>query len=136
MEAIIKAITAFMLVSICPLSLLSFIFVSNCQRAARRRKHPVYFELCDRATKICFDASTMLKQETTRFEYQNELLMNGLVDGECTEEYFKEHLLANAIKHVEAIKRYREQQRAAERLVMEADEYAKSNNFKWGIMSS
>jgi hypothetical protein len=117
-----------------PLAVIIPCWVFRLQEQVRRKKHPMYFEFYDAAMKTCFDASAKVKHDASYIEFHFKLLTEGLADGECTEEYFKERFERLANRQVETTRWFKEQQKKAEELFKEADIYAKRNKLKWGIL--
>lgn len=100
----------------------------------RRNKYPEYFKLLDAGNKLREEAAYYTKKEVAYLEFKFKLLTDGLRDGECTEEYFRERFNELADHHTEVIRLFTAAQAEAEKLLREADLYAKENNLLWGVL--
>jgi hypothetical protein len=129
-----EAIFCISTILILPLALFISFLVDRLIDKSRRKKHPMYFEFYDKGMKICFDASAKTNHEAEFLKFQFKLLTEGLTEGECTEEYFKERFEYLANRHIKATKYLKEKQMEAEGFFKEADYYAKRNNLSWGVL--
>ncbi len=109
-------------------------WINSAVEKHRRKKHPMYFDFYDAGMKLCVEASDEASHDAEYLKFQFKLLTEGLVEGECTEEYFKKRFEQLADKHIETTKWFKEQQAEAEKLFREADFYAKRNNLAWGVI--
>ena len=100
----------------------------------RRKKYPEYFKLLDAGNRLRDDSAWYTRKEAAYLEFQFKFLTKGLRDGECTEEYFKQHFNELADHHADVTKAFIAIQAEAENLLREADVYAKENNLLWGIL--
>ena len=134
MKEIMSIIVPICFLLVLPLAVVISLWLDKQLEKNKRKKYPVYFEYYDAAIKICFEASAAVKHEASHLEFHFKMLADGLVDGECTEEYFKKRFDQLTDRYIEATKWFTVQQKEAEKLFREADLYAKENNLLWGVL--
>lgn len=100
----------------------------------RREQYPEYFKLFDAAMDIVADVHGQTEHKTKYFKYHFKLIYVGLLDGECTVEYFQEYLDRINKEYIEFATWFEAQNKEAKRLFKEADYYAKLRDLKWGIL--
>ncbi len=100
----------------------------------RRQQYPEYFKLFDAAMDIVCDVDDQTKHKTTYFNHHFKLIYKGLLDGECTVEYFREYLDRINGEYIEFATWFEAQNKEAKRLFKEADYYAKLRDLKWGYL--
>jgi hypothetical protein len=100
----------------------------------RRQQYPEYFKLFDAAMDIVSDVDGQTEYKTKYFKYHFKLIYEGLRDGECTVEYFREYLDRINGEYIEFATWFEAQNKEAKRLFKEADYYAKLRDLKWGYL--
>lgn len=100
----------------------------------RRNKHPEYFKHWDKALTLSFKRGTEFKKRKERFDYFMKLYNDGLRDGECTEEYYIEHMHKHMEEYKELCTWFREEEKDIRESLIKADFYAKEHNLSWGII--
>ena len=100
----------------------------------RRKKYPEYYKYWDESLKLSFERGAEFNRRKQRFDYYFKLYTEGLRDGECTNEYFTDHMN----KHMEEYKClcvwFQEEEDKIRELLIKADLYAKEHNLRWGII--
>jgi hypothetical protein len=126
----IHCLTCFVSVFVMPYFI--FKFVDVLLDKYRRNKYPEYFEYYDAGMDICRDAHDQATHKKTYFEYKLKLIYEGLRDGECTDEYFREYTNTLSESYIEFAQWFQEQQEESKVYFKKADAYAKEHNLGWG----
>lgn len=119
-------------------SLLLFIFgqhiVSSMVDIRRRRNHPYWFDTYEKAVKLSFEYGSWYSNRRKYFEFDSKMLLDGLRDGECTEEYFMCRYFEICKRYADDMKQYKVQLAEVDNLIENANQYAKVHNLKWGLL--
>ena len=100
----------------------------------RRKKHPKYFEYYDEATKLKVAATAEMDRMLDWFTFRVSILTEGLNEGECTKDYFKQSFDAITDRYIDASSRFTEQCKKSDELFKQADLYAREHMLNWGVL--
>lgn len=100
----------------------------------RRKKYPEYFKYWDAAKAKSFENGAKFAACKKRFDYYMKLYTDGLRDGECTEEYYTEHMNRHMDEYKELCRWFQSASEEIKELLLKADLYAKEHNLLWGII--
>jgi hypothetical protein len=121
-------------VIICWLAVFGIKITNKYLDYKRRKQHPEYFKLFDEAVDISNEAHDVCTHKKVYFEHKLKLIYEGLQDGECTVEYFKEYLDRINKQYIEFATWFEEKNKEAKELFRKADFYAKEHDLRWGIL--
>ncbi|MBR3600244.1 MAG: hypothetical protein IKL53_10265 [Lachnospiraceae bacterium] len=108
--------------------------VDNITDIRRRRNHPYWFDNYERAVELSSEYANCYNNRRKYFEFHSKELLDGLRDGECTEEYFMCHYFKICEQYVDDVKRYQFYLAEVDQLLENANQYAKVHNLKWGLL--
>jgi hypothetical protein len=100
----------------------------------RRRKHPIYFDSYDRAVSKAFERAAEYNKRKEYFDYKFKLYNDGLCNGECTEEYYREQMAKLMVEYKELCFWFRDSEKEINELLRQADLYAKEHGLSWGVL--
>ena len=102
----------------------------------RRKKHPKWYELYNRAKNNAFRAGGEFSAKLDTICARGEMLGDMLYKGACSKDEYLEAMKVLEKERVEAVEQYHLNQDALgiEVDLKEADAYAKEHNLKWGII--
>lgn len=129
-EAVILSILLFTFGCMCVLS------TADIKERIRRKKHPKWYELYDRAKNNMFKCGTEFSQKLDTVCARGEMIQDMLVNGKCSSEAYLKAMEIIEKERVEAVEQYHLRQEALgiEADLRAADAYAKEHNLKWGII--
>lgn len=116
------------------LSLLACNMFNKLLENKRRAEHPEYFEYWDAALKLSFERGTEYNRRKGHYDYHFKLCQDGLLDGECTNEYYDKKMNELMIEYHELCAWFQEKEKEIHELLIKADLYAKEHNLYWGII--
>ena len=100
----------------------------------RRKKHPDYFTYFDKAKFLASKRAEEFNSRNGRIQYYIKMYNDGLRDGECTAEYYHKHMDIKMKEFEELCEWFNEQGKPIDDLLHKADQYAKEQSLKWGII--
>lgn len=126
-------------VIICLLALfvgIAILMLTDIKERIRRKQHPKWYELYDRAKNNAFTVGGEFSQKLDTICARGEMLGDMLFKGECSKEEYLEAMKVLEKERVEAVEQYHLKQDALgiEADLRAADAYAKEHNLKWGII--
>ena len=128
-------IIAVIVFSILLLIIFGYHIVDNIVDIHRRRNHPYWFDNYEKAVKLSFEYGSWYSHRRKYFEFDSKMLLDGLRDGECTEEYFMCRYFEICKRYADDMKQYKVNLAEVDNLIENANQYAKVHNLKWGILS-
>lgn len=129
-EVVILSILLFTFWCMCVLS------TADIKERIRRKQHPMWYELYDRAKNNAFRAGSEFSQKLDTICARVEMIQDMLFKGECSSEAYLEAMKILEKERVEVVTQYQFKQEALgiEADLRAADAYAKEHNLKWGIV--
>ena len=129
-EVVILSILLFTFGCMCVLS------ITDIKEKVRRKIHPKWYELYDRAKSNAFRAGSEFSQKLDTICARGEMIQDMLFKGECSSEVYLEAMKVLEKERVEVVTQYQLKQEALgiEADLRAADAYAKEHNLKWGII--
>lgn len=126
-------------VIICLLALfigIAILMLTDGNEKIRRKKHPVWYELYDRAKNNAFTVGGEFSQKLDTICARGEMIQDMLFKGECSKDEYLEAMKVLEKERVEVVAQYHLKQDALgiEADLRAADVYAKEHNLKWGII--
>lgn len=118
------------------IAILMLTVLTDVKEKIRRKQHPKWYELFDRAKNNAFRAGSEFSQKLDTICARGEMLGDMLFKGECSKEEYLEAMKVLEKERVEAVEQYHLKQDALgiEADLRAADAYAKEHNLKWGII--
>ena len=111
-----------------------YVFSDYVIMQINRKKYPEYFILYDDAMSISREISSRTDNSLENIRFHVDLIMDGMMKGECTEEYFKEYLNKCAEEYLDFVRWRNEREAVMHSKLKEADLWAKEHGFKRGII--
>jgi hypothetical protein len=115
---------------------IAILMLTDVKERIRRKRHPKWYELYDRAKNNAFRAGGEFSQKLDTICARGEMIQDMLFKGECSREVYLEAMKVLEKERVEVVAQYRLKQEALgiEADLRAADAYAKEHNLKWGII--
>ncbi len=109
---------------------------TDIKERIRRKKHPKWWELYDRAKSNAFRVGGEFSQKLGTICARGEMIQDMLFKGECSKDEYLEAMKVLEKERVEAVEQYHIKQDTLgiEADLRAADAYAKEHNLKWGIL--
>lgn len=106
------------------------------QERIRRKRHPKWWELWDRALSNAFCIGGKFHDMSETINKRSTLVHETYFAGKCTEDEYREAMKTIADDYVQAVQWYKTTKTALgiEEDLKEADTYARENNLEWGIL--
>jgi hypothetical protein len=115
---------------------IAILMLTDVKERIRRKQHPKWYELYDRAKNNAFRAGSEFSQKLDTICARGEMIQDMLFKGEYSSEEYLEAMKALEKERVEVVTQYQLKQTtlgiAAD--LRAADVYAKEHNLKWGII--
>ncbi len=115
---------------------IAILMLTDVKERIRRKIHPKWYELYDRAKSNAFRAGSEFSQKLDTICARGEMIQDMLFKGECSSEVYLEAMKVLEKERVEVVTQYQLKQEALgiEADLRAADAYAKEHNLKWGII--
>ena len=115
---------------------IAILMLTDIKERIRRKQHPRWYELYDRAKNNAFRAGSEFSQKLDTICARGEMIQDMLFKGECSSEVYLEAMKVLEKERVEVVAQYQLKQEALgiEADLRAADVYAKEHNLKWGII--
>lgn len=106
------------------------------QERIRRKLHPKWYELWDRALSNSFCIGGKFHDMSETLNKRRALVHETYFTGKCTEDEYREAMTTITDEYVKAVKWYNTTKLALgiEEDLKEADSYARENNLEWGLI--
>lgn len=115
---------------------IAILMLTDVQERIRRKKHPKWYELYNRAKNNIFQTGGEFSSKLDTICARGEMIQDMLFKGECSKDEYLEAMKVLEKERVEAVEQYHLKQDALgiDADLREADAYAKEHNLKWGII--
>lgn len=115
---------------------IAILMLTDIKERIRRKQHPKWYELYDRAKNNAFRAGSEFSQKLDTICARGEMIQDMLFKGECSKDEYLEAMKVLEKERVEVVAQYQLKQEALgiDADLKEADAYAKEHNLKWGII--
>jgi hypothetical protein len=115
---------------------IAILMLTDVKEKIRRKKHPKWYELYNRAKNNAFMAGGEFSQKLDTICARGEMIQDMLFKGECSREKYLEAMKVLEEERVEAVEQYHLKQEALciDADLKAADTYAKEHNLKWGTI--
>lgn len=121
-------------IAIFVLPVITVFVIDKVIQKHRRKKHPEYFKYWDEAIKLAFERGAEYNKRKEHFDYKFKLYTDGLRDGECTWEYYKEQMNNHMLEYRTLCDWFQEEEKKIRELLIKADLYAKEHDCYWGVI--
>ena len=124
------------LVAICILICVGMLVKEPVLERIRRKKHPRWFELYNRALANSLCVGSRFHEKTETLENRYKMVQELLFKGKCTAEEYQEAMKTIATEYSKAVEWFNltKESLGIEADLKEADKYAKDHDLKWGIL--
>jgi hypothetical protein len=115
---------------------IAILILTDVNERIRRKQHPKWYELYDRAKNNAFDIGGKYTQRLDNINMRRKFYQDLYIEGKCTDEEYKKAMNAIDVDFIDAYKWYKQAEEALRinEDLKEADAYAKKHNLKWGII--
>lgn len=100
----------------------------------RRKKHPEWYKYWDEALGLSLARGAEYNKRKENFDFKFKLYSDGLLDGECTNEYYEKKMRELVVKYQQLCEWYQATEKEIRELLVKADLYAKEHDLMWGIL--
>ena len=134
MDFVCKALIVICLIAliVCAALLVS----ESAQERIRRKKHPKWYELYNRAEHNAIHLGSTVHEQTETLNKRMKLLNKTYLEDKCTEDEYIDAMNILTKEYSEIVKQFKQAKADLhiEADMQEADAYAKEHNLKWGII--
>ncbi len=115
---------------------IAILMLTDVKERIRRKRHPRWYELYDRALSHSLAVGSRFKEKTETINMRTKAIQELFFRDECTPDEYVEAMKTLNKEYSDAVKWFRLSKEALgiDADLRAADAYAKEHNLKWGII--